>query len=490
MKSPRQLFPLALIFFGALLTVHAQSAFTTLYDFSALDVTGTTNSDGAVPFSGLVLSNSRLYGTSIIGGALGRGTLYAINANGTGFTNLHNFTAGNDGDRPSGGLILSGHTLFGTAFQAGSSGSGNVFAINTDGTGFTVLYGFSATVFNQVTFVSTNGDGSNPLCTLVLSGSTLYGTANGGGVFGHGTVFGINTNIASFTNLHNFSSTTGVKGTNSDGSGPYGALVLAGGALYGTTFQGGTSGRGTIFKVNTNGTGFTNLHNFSGFPNDGATPEGGLLIAGKTLYGTTTFGGGADNGTVFAVNTDGTDFTNLHFFTAFSHGTNADGANPKSTLIVSGDTLYGTATAGGATYNGTVFTLSTNSTGFTTVYNFTALDAVNNITNSDGSGPTAGLTASGSTFYGAAGGGGASGDGTVFAVSLGAAPPLLVIAPVGDNVVLFWPTAASNFGLQTSTDLLSGGWSNISSGIFTAGTNFVFTNGVSRPTAFFRLQGL
>ena len=98
MKSPRQLFPLALVFFGALLTVHAQSACTTLYDFSALDVTGTTNSDGAVPFSSLVLSNGRLYGTSIIGGASGRGTLFAINVNGTGFTNLHNFTAGNDGD--------------------------------------------------------------------------------------------------------------------------------------------------------------------------------------------------------------------------------------------------------------------------------------------------------------------------------------------------------------------------------------------------------
>ena len=53
------------------------------------------------------------------------------------------------------------------------------------------------------------------------------------------------------------------------------------------------------------------------------------------------------NGTVFAVNTDGTGFTNLHSFTAASGSlvsiTNSDGASPYAGLILSGNTLYGTA---------------------------------------------------------------------------------------------------------------------------------------------------
>ena len=40
------------------------------------------------------------------------------------------------------GLILSGNTLYGTARSGGSSGNGTVFALNTDGTGFTNLHSF------------------------------------------------------------------------------------------------------------------------------------------------------------------------------------------------------------------------------------------------------------------------------------------------------------------------------------------------------------
>ena len=58
-------------------------------------------------------------------------------------------------------------------------------------------------------------------------------------------------------------------------------------------------------------------------------------------------GGSSGNGTVFAVNTDGTGFTNLHSFTAgvdLQLYTNSDGAYPYAGLILSGNTLYGTAT--------------------------------------------------------------------------------------------------------------------------------------------------
>src|ERR1039457_7442621 len=104
------------------------------------------------------------------------------------FTTLHSFNY-NDGNYPVAGLILSGNTLYGTAEVGGSSGDGTVFAVNTGGTGFTNLYSFTATSGA----LSTNSDGTAPCAGLILSGNTLYGTAEGGGSSGNGTVFVVNT---------------------------------------------------------------------------------------------------------------------------------------------------------------------------------------------------------------------------------------------------------------------------------------------------------
>jgi len=102
-----------------------------------------------------------------------------------------------------------------------------------------------------------------------------------------------------------------------------------------------------VFAVNADGTGFTNLHSFT--YSDGATPWAGLILSGNTLYGTAIQGGRSGNGTVFAVNTDGTGFTNLHSFTAHDDSDiNGDGAYPNGGLILSGNTLYGTASRGGS----------------------------------------------------------------------------------------------------------------------------------------------
>ena len=87
---------------------------------------------------------------------------------------------------------------------------------------------------------------------------------------------------------------------------------------------------------------FTNLHSFIGQPSDGDFPDAGLILSGNTLYGTASGGGSSGNGTVFAVNTDGTSFTTLYSFTALVSGTNSDGAGPVAGLILSGNTLYGT----------------------------------------------------------------------------------------------------------------------------------------------------
>ena len=67
--------------------------------------------------------------------------------------------------------------------------------------------------------------------------------------------------------------------------------------------------------------------------------------------------------------------------------------------------------------------------------------------------------------------------------------PVLTIEKVNTSTVqVLWPTAAGNFNLQTSTNLFSGLWSNVTSGITTVGANYVLTTAVNNTPAFFRLR--
>jgi len=287
---------------------------------SAYGSPNVTNSDGAFPYGygGLIISGNAVYGTAFDGGPSGHGAVFRVNTDGTGFTNLHSFTAGSggypivtnsDGAYPLAGLTLSGSALFGAAESGGSSGNGTVFAVNTDGSGFTNLHSFTAGSSSYPH--TTNSDGAQPLAALVLAGSTLYGTANSGGDWGNGTVFAVNTNGSGFTILHSFTAGSGTYPTvtNSDGANPFGGLILSGNTLYGTADTGGSSGNGTVFAVNCDGTGFTNLHNFAAgvgtYPmitnSDGAHPGGRLSLSRNILYGTAEFGGSSGNGTVFSI---------------------------------------------------------------------------------------------------------------------------------------------------------------------------------------------
>ncbi len=152
---------------------------------------------------------------------------------------------------------------------------------------------------------------------------------------------------ATYTILHNFA------GGTDDGEYPYDSLVTDGTALYGMTFAGGAGDQGVVFKTNLDGTHYTLLHSFGTVTNDGSIPEGSLILSGSTLYGMTLGGGTAQAGTVFKINTDGSNYTILH---SFLDGTVAnDGAGPYGSLILSNSTLYGMTEAGGVAGQGTVF---------------------------------------------------------------------------------------------------------------------------------------
>jgi len=486
------LLPVLIAGLGLLLTGRATAqTFTTLHSF-------TNGSDGGLPYAGLILSGNTLYGTAQEGGTNGEGTVFAVNINGMGFTNLHSFAeesydgaigayTNSDGADPKAGLILSGNTLYGTAYEGGTNGFGTVFTVNTNGSNFTNLHNF--TYYSDGGYPTDSGG-------LVLSGNTLYGTAQEGSTNGNGTVFALNTDGMSFTNLHTFSS-EGESGLNNDGAYPVGGLILSGNTLYGTASEGGTNGDGTVFALNTNGSNFMTLYDFTDgnydasigntTNSDGALPYAGLILSGNTLYGTAYVGGTNGNGTVFALNTNGSNFMTLHSFTTLdvaNEGTNSDGGQPYAGLILSGNTLYGTAYEGGSGTLGTVFAIDTNGMDFTTLHAFVGYP-------NDGGHPQGGLILSGNTLYGTTPEGGTNGYGTVFSLSLGAAnasPPKLTIIGSGTNVILTWPTNATGFTLESATNLVSPVWNTNLPTPVVVNTNNAVTNGISGIQKFYRLS--
>ena len=257
--------------------------------------------------------------------------------------------------------------------------------------------------------------GSGPNGGLALSGSTLYGTTVHGGVSSLGTIFAINTDGTGFTNLFN-----NFNATYTNGVEPPGGIIISGGTLYGTTYVGGLLGGGTVFAIGTNGMGFTNLVNFdlNVNPNSPAEPEATVVLFGNTLYGTTWYGGAYDHGTIFYVATNSSTSGRLHDFytpTYSPYINNYDGVFPSAKLICQAGTLYGTAENGGTYGGGTVFSVVTNQPGsFSVLHPFTT--PVNG-TNGDGAYSFSGLVLSGTNLYGTTSGGGTYGYGTVFAVS-------------------------------------------------------------------------
>jgi len=456
--------------------------FTTLYNFSTVSGPSRyegTNSDGAFPVASLLLSGNTLYGTAAAGGSSTNGTILAVNTDGTGFTNLHTFAGTGDGSNPYAPLISAGNVLYGTAYYGNNElgGNGTVFSVSDDGSNFTVL----------VSLAGPQG--------LSLSGNTLYVAT--GFYPGSGALWKLNTDGTGLATVYAFTGATETSSysyTNSDGVAPLDPLIISGDTLFGTAVNGGIGGNGTVFKVNTNGSGFTVLHSFSaasgliddGTNSDGAVP-GGVVLSGNTLYGATYRGGSSSNGTVFAVNTDGTGFRLLHTFTPTSgpSSTNSDGANPSPYVIVSGNTLYGTTLYGGSFSNGTVYAVNTDGSGFKVLHTFTAYSGPN-FTNSDGGYPYGGLIMSGNILYGTAEMGGTGGSGTIFSISL---PPQLAITASGPNVILTWPTNVAGLTLQSTPSLVVPvAWTPVSPGpVVVNGLNTV-TNPMIGSQHFYRLR--
>jgi len=253
--------------------------------------------DGWGGGSVIVGPKGTLYGATGGGGTcagLGCGVIFRL-ARGTSGkwheTVLHDF-AGSDGEFPGTLALDKAGNLYGTTFNGGTGcgyGCGVVFQLKR-GTGgkwtYKVLHFFDVT------------DGAEPDGTLIFdSRGSLYGTASAGGNIsacynegGCGLVFKLTPDKKG-----NWSETVVYAFNGQDGGGPSGIIFDSPGNLYGTNSYGGANQGGTVFKLSPGKHGeWTEevLHSFSYGTRDGDEPSDGIVFdTSGNLYGTTTFGG-------------------------------------------------------------------------------------------------------------------------------------------------------------------------------------------------------
>jgi uncharacterized repeat protein (TIGR03803 family) len=272
-------------------------------------------------------------------------------------------------------------------------------------------------------------DGQTPYANPTDVNGMLYGTTASGGVTncngsGCGTVFSLDPSTGAEKVLYSFCSQSNC----TDGAVPTAGLIDVNGTLYGTTELGGAniacgnnSGCGTVFSLDP-GTGVeTVLYSFCVLPNcaDGVGPSAGLIEVKGMLYGTTANGGATDNGTVFSL--DASKGTEKVLYSFCSQQNCADGTVPAAGLIAVNGTLYGTTPYGGGagcggSGCGTVFSIDPGTGAETVLHSFGG--------GTDGSEPFVSLIVAngelyGTTIFGGHAGCFGDGCGTVFSLDPG-----------------------------------------------------------------------
>lgn len=301
-----------------------------ILDFSDLAPSGPRN-----PNASLTLVGDTLYGMTPYGGLYGRGTIFSVNKDGTGYVCLVDFGGPvSTGEYPYGSLILVENTLYGMTCEGGQYGYGCIFSIDVDGMNFRELFHF---------------DGRNGACpygALAYSGNLLYGMTSEGGEFGGGCVFSISLDGTLYNDLFDFNS---LVGTN-----PYAELTIVQDTMYGVTFAGGDHDNGCIFSINKDGSMFQRVLDLCTVSaNNPCSPNCALVFDNGLLYGMTSAGGHCSGGCIFSVETNGSNYKCLHDFGECA----LSPCFPFGSLILSQGILYGLASYGGFNNAGCVFSL-------------------------------------------------------------------------------------------------------------------------------------
>jgi len=292
-------------------------------------------------------SNGQLYGTCYLGGQYASCTCDRFDPVTGTYYDIYDFDITN-GDYPMSGMVEAHNgKLYGVASSGGTSWAGVLYSIDMFTNVYTPEYSFNGTT------------GSTPwACPTLLNTGMLYGLTTGGGTYSNGVLYSYNIAANTYTALHHFNS--------ADGTAPHGGLFNASnGILYGMTSAGGANSHGTIFSFNPADNTFTALYSFTG--TDGGGPEGNLMQgANGKLYGVTKMGGTNNAGTLFSYDIAQNAYTKLYDFSV------AAGSNPTGDLYQSASNmmLYGSASYGGASNFGVLFSFDLGAGTYTSILEF------------------------------------------------------------------------------------------------------------------------
>jgi uncharacterized repeat protein (TIGR03803 family) len=289
-------------------------------------------------FSKIQCASLALLSLTIIATGSARAQTYSV---------IHTFAYMPDGSNPNALIQDAQGNLYGTTRVGGTIfchenmfTCGSVFKVDPAGN-LTVLYTFRG-----------GADGSGPITSLIRDAAgNLYGDTQGDGNFGDSsTVFKVEPS-GKETVLYDFNGFTGCCQDSPLALDPSGNLY--GTSPYAGDFACGYQnvGCGSIYRL-TPTRQFRVIHTFTG--TDGNQPEGGVLVNGDDLYGSTILGGdltcyapvGPDTkpqgcGTLFRLDGKG-KLTQLHVFIG-----KADGSAPLGVIQDAQGNLYGIAEFGG-----------------------------------------------------------------------------------------------------------------------------------------------
>jgi uncharacterized repeat protein (TIGR03803 family) len=401
--------------------------------------------DAANPSANLIESvDGRIYGIAEKGGSAGAGAVFRLHSNGTGYEFVHEFIDSSiDGARPKALLAGVDGALYGVASAGGSSNSGTVFRVTTNGD-VMVLHSFAGP--------PTDGMGPNGL--IQASDGDLYGTTDSGGTSNLGTIFKVTSAGSNYLVLRNLG------GSPSDGAQPLsGVIEGADGVLYGATQRGVTNDIQKIFRINKDGTDYRLLLELPLPPAEILASPRLLEGSDSWLYGTHSNGDAPYSGLIYKLRKDSTGFAVLHRFAADG----SEGWWPKAGIIEGENgLLYGTTSDKGAG-GGTVFRIAKDGSGFAVIYSF------GSVTN-DGAGPSGALLQSkDGRLYGTTTDGGEMSLGSVFRLTTTELTKMKLSWSNGLPVLLWNAVNGVQYSVQWKSNLSSNIWQNLPGDVLATG---------------------
>ena len=306
---------------------------------------------GSTPRTVIEANNGKLYGMTGSGGAYGKGTLYSVDLATHAFEKILDLNDTVTGSNPRQMVSSAGGKLYGSMIKGGILGVyGVLFEFDPIGNLYSILHEFTDSI-----------NGYGPGEVMLASNGLIYGTTLAGGAYNQGVLYSFDPAGNVYKKLWDFD---GINGKS-----PLWSMVeAANGKLYGVSIRGGVNNTGVLFEFDPAADTLIKRMDFGVNP-DGNSPVMLTLANNGKLYGVSQISGMFDVGVLFEFDPVTGNYAVKKHFSYFSPQ-KEDGYEPRSIVHGSDGYLYGLASSGGATNNGSLFRYDYTTDAYTKLLDF------------------------------------------------------------------------------------------------------------------------